>query len=66
MPMLDMPMGKLLKYKGQSPRPKDFDKYWSRALKELDGTDPRVELVPIKFPSPIYSARGFYLATKKV
>ena len=59
MPMLDMPMEKLLKYKGQSPRPKDFDKYWSRGLKELDETDPRIELVPIKFPSP--NAEVFHL-----
>ena len=54
-----MPMEKLLKYKGQSPRPKDFDKYWSRGLKELDETDPRIELVPIKFPSP--NAEVFHL-----
>ncbi|HCE46463.1 MAG TPA: acetylesterase [Lentisphaeria bacterium] len=59
MPMIDMSMEKLLKYKGQSPRPKDFDKYWSKALAELDKVDPDVELVPIKHPAR--NAEAFHL-----
>lgn len=43
MPMLDMPLEQLKEYKGISPRPKDFDAYWTEALAELDTTEPRLE-----------------------
>ena len=39
MPMLDMPLAELREYRGISPRPGDFDEYWTRALRELDQTD---------------------------
>jgi cephalosporin-C deacetylase len=48
--LFEMPLEKLRLYKGRNPRPSDFDAYWDRALKELDATDPNVELVP--HPSP--------------
>ena len=30
MPLVDMPLEKLLKYQGRNPRPADFDEYWER------------------------------------
>lgn len=46
MPQLDKPLPELRAYLGISPKPADFDTYWSRALAELDAVDPRVELHP--------------------
>ena len=42
MPMLDMPLEKLKKYKGTNPRPADFDEYWDRAVAEMLAVDPQV------------------------
>ena len=47
MPSLDKPLHELKEYKGTNPKPADFEAYWDKALKELDATDPQVELVPI-------------------
>jgi cephalosporin-C deacetylase len=52
MPLVDMPLEKLWKYKGISPKPKDFDAYWKRALKEMNGTDGEVKLVKAEFQAP--------------
>ena len=49
MPLVDMPVEKLAKYKGRTPRPADFDRYWDRALREMRSTNPRLEMRPGKF-----------------
>lgn len=49
MPLVDMPMDKLTKYKGINPKPKDFESYWKRALDEMRAVKADVELVPSKF-----------------
>src|SRR4051794_12268653 len=46
MPLIDLPLAKLRRYRGRNPRPTDFDRYWREALRELDQTPPPVELVP--------------------
>jgi len=46
MPLLDKPLSELRNYRGISPRPDDFDEFWSRALAELDATDPQAERIP--------------------
>ena len=46
--MLDMPLKKLKSYKGINPKPKDFDRYWDKALKEMRALDPKVTLTPHK------------------
>ena len=46
MPLIDMPLEKLRKYRGINPRPKDFDSYWDESLRELDAVAPKVELTP--------------------
>ncbi len=36
MPLVDLPIEKLLQYEGRNPRPADFDAYWDRARAELN------------------------------
>jgi cephalosporin-C deacetylase len=48
-PLIDLPLSELERYVGKNPRPDDFDAYWERALTEMRGVEPRVELVPAKF-----------------
>ncbi len=52
MPILDKPLEELRSYRGISPRPCDFDEYWTAALKDLDGIDPEAELVPNREINP--------------
>jgi cephalosporin-C deacetylase len=40
MPALDKPLRELQEYRGISPRPGDFDAFWTAALQELDATCP--------------------------
>ena len=54
MPLVDLPLDQLRNYAGRNPRPADHDDYWAEALRELDGTDPRVELVQ----NPVLNAHG--------
>lgn len=46
MPCVDKPLADLKHYLGISPLPTDFDEYWARALKELDQTAPKPEIIP--------------------
>ncbi len=45
MPLLDLPLPKLRRYRGRNPRPRDFDRYWSNALAELDATPPQPKFI---------------------
>ena len=45
MPLVDMSVEKLYEYKGISPCPKDIDKYWDDAIKEMDTLDPKAEFI---------------------
>ena len=49
MPMIDMPLEELKKYKGSSPKPDDFDAFWSRALDEVKNTHANMEMRPAAF-----------------
>lgn len=49
MPKIDMPLRELETYMGSSPKPADFDRYWTCALAEMHETDPAVELLPSAF-----------------
>ena len=55
MPLIDKPLTELKAYRGLNPRPADFDAYWAAALKELEATDPKPELVPSKEIHPRHS-----------
>jgi cephalosporin-C deacetylase len=52
MPLIDMPVEKLLEYEGRNPKPEGFAAYWSEALDEMWATDPRVELRRSDFSAP--------------
>lgn len=52
MPLIDKPPHELSSYAGTNPRPADFDAYWARALRELEGIDPRPEFRPSKVCTP--------------
>jgi cephalosporin-C deacetylase len=52
MPILDMPLSELRKYKGLNPCPKDIDTFWDKAIKEMKAIDPKIELIPAKFQFP--------------
>lgn len=51
MPLVDMPLEKLLQYEGRNPRPHDVDEYWDKALAEMHAIDPKIELVPFSLKS---------------
>lgn len=52
MPLVDLPLEKLLEYPGRNPRPADFDDYWQRAIAELDTCDPSPRFEPVNAPFP--------------
>lgn len=52
MPIVDMKLEDLKNYQGINPCPKDFEEYWERALQEMKGTLPALELIPAKFQVP--------------
>jgi cephalosporin-C deacetylase len=47
--LIDKPIPELLTYEGRNPRPADHDRYWERALAELDAQELRPELIPAPF-----------------
>jgi cephalosporin-C deacetylase len=46
MPLIDLPLAQLKKYRGLNPRPANFDAYWRESLAELDAHDPQITLIP--------------------
>ena len=44
MPVFEMPLDELRRYRGRNPRPADFDAYWAAALGELASIDGNVAL----------------------
>ena len=50
--MLNKELEELLKYKGTNVMPDDFDEYWDRALKELDGVEPNTVYEKSSFQVP--------------
>ena len=51
--LIDMPLEKLREYRGCSPRPQDFDRYWEESLDELNDVKPQVSLsVSPEFSAP--------------
>lgn len=60
MPLIDMPLSKLKEYTGISPKPQDFDKYWDESLEEMRAIDPKIELIPSDFKSPVADCYDLY------
>ncbi len=65
MPIIDMPLHELKEYRGINPKPRDFDEYWDRALKELDQINPDVQLVPANFQNDIANCYELYFTAAK-
>jgi len=57
MAFIDLPLEKLKKYKGSSPRPKDFDEFWKKALDEEKNTKAN-----IKIKKAAFALKGFECA----
>ena len=65
MPLFDMPVEKLVDYKGSSPCPKDIDEYWNNALDEMNSIKHNAEFVKRNFPSKAADMYDlYYTATK--
>ncbi|MBD0380824.1 acetylxylan esterase [Paenibacillus sedimenti] len=60
MPLVDMPIEKLMTYEGRNPRPDDFDAYWERAIAEMKAVDPQIELLPSEFQVPYADCFDLY------
>ncbi len=46
MPLIDLPLEKLLTYQGRNPRPLDHDAFWQRSLAAMHAQGTTCELVP--------------------
>lgn len=60
MPLIDLPLAKLKRYRGRNPKPADFERYWDRSLKEMRAVDPQVELVKSAFQTPVAECFDLY------
>ncbi|MHB0946647.1 MAG: acetylxylan esterase [Sedimentisphaerales bacterium] len=49
MAVVDMPLEELKLYKGKNPRPADFDKYWEKALAEMNSVNPKPAITKADF-----------------
>jgi cephalosporin-C deacetylase len=62
MPLFDLPLEELRSYRGSNPKPHDFDEYWASALRELEATDPAVELRKSEFQVPFAECFDLYFS----
>lgn len=60
MPLVDMPVEKLVAYEGRNPKPVDHDAYWTRALDEMRNTKANVEFVKASFQTPFAECFDLY------
>jgi len=60
MPLTDMPLQELLAYKGSSPVSADHKEYWQHAIAEMKAIDPRVEIIPAAFQTPLAECFDLY------
>ena len=51
MPVVDMPLEELKKYRGSSPCPADIDEYWDNAIAEMKALDYNAEFIKADFES---------------
>ena len=60
MPSIDMPFDQLKTYRGISPKPADFDDFWSRALDEAKNTQAALEVRPANFQLKGYECSDLF------
>jgi len=58
--MFDMPLAKLKTYRGRNPKPRDFSTFWKRALAEMNGVKPEVEMRAAAFQAPYAACTDLY------
>jgi cephalosporin-C deacetylase len=46
MGLFDLPLPKLKKYRGTNPKPRDFDAFWDKSLRQMRSLDADVQLTP--------------------
>ena len=52
MPLIDMPLEELRKYRGINECPADLDEFWDRSLREMEALGTDYELIPADFQAP--------------
>ena len=52
MPLIDMPLEELRKYRGINECPSDLDEFWDRSLQEMEALGTDYELIPADFQTP--------------
>lgn len=57
---VDMPLEQLKKYEGISPKPQDFDLYWSRSLEELKELPKKFRIEKNDFETPYCECFDLY------
>lgn len=60
MPLVDMPLEDLKKYRGTNPKPEDFDEYWDSSVREMRSINPKPELVLSDFKTPFAECYDLY------
>lgn len=65
MPLIDKPIEELMSYKGSSPCPVDINEYWDKAIKEMKGINPEVELIKSEFQIPFAECYDLYFTGVK-
>jgi cephalosporin-C deacetylase len=61
MPLLfDMPWEKLQTYQGRTPKPKDFDAFWDRGLREIKALGTKAQIVPASFQASFAKCSDLY------
>lgn len=65
MPILDLPMSELEQYQGSSPKPNDFDIFWSEGLSELKGIDSDIKIIESEFQVPFAKCYHLYFTGVK-
>ncbi len=65
MPLVDMSIEQLFKYKGVSPCPKDIDEYWDAALAEMNAVNHNAEFIKKEYPSKVADMYELYYTGTK-
>lgn len=56
----DLPYEDLLSYTGRNPKPENHEAYWNKALNEMRGLDPEIELTRAAFQVPFADCYDMY------
>ncbi|MBO5415641.1 MAG: alpha/beta fold hydrolase [Clostridia bacterium] len=65
MPLIDMPLEKLMTYGGRNPRPDDFDSFWDSSIAEMMSVEPDANFVSHEFSSKTADCYDLYFKSTK-